>query len=239
MEKVYVVAPDHYGVAEMWRDGGYEIVNNPDEARLLCFTGGGDISPRLYSDKVHPSVYDNDRRDEMEIPYFKRYSDVSKLKVGICRGAQLLCVLSGGKLYQDVNNHGRTHKLWYIEDNGTRTIEVTSSVHHQMMAPGNSYHEAWGVANEATYRDFGDRLRRPVDTDEGPDLEVAYFPGTASVCFQGHPEFGPPECTEFFHRVVKRALVRQANSFEYSKTINKNRKPRQPWALIDVGVEGN
>lgn len=214
MEKVYVVAPDHYGVAEMWAQAGYELVKDADDARIICFTGGADISPKLYADAIHPSVYDDTRRDEMEIPYFEKYKSVEKLKVGICRGAQLLCVLNGGKLFQDVNNHGRTHAVWYRDEDGNRTSEVTSSVHHQMMFPGHYTRcEAWGVANEATYRDLEIRQRRPVDTDEGPDLEVAYFPQSASFCFQGHPEFGPPECVDFFHRAVNRALKRQANAW--------------------------
>lgn len=236
MEKVYVVAPDHYGVSDMWKDAGYEIVADPDTARIICFTGGADISPTLYDTQVHPSVYDDKRRDEMEIPYYDRFKSVEKLKVGICRGAQLLCVLNGGKLYQDVNNHGRTHTVWYKDEDGNRTSEVTSSVHHQMMFPGMYTRcEAWGVANEATYRDFGVRERRAVDTDEGPDLEIAYFPETASFCFQGHPEFGPPACVDIFHRAVTRALTRQQRTWDselaYKASLAKRKKqPAEPIA---------
>lgn len=211
-EKVYVVAPDHYGVAAMWRSAKYEVVNNADDADIICFTGGEDINPDLYKAPKHPRTSFNPRRDDMEVPFYSPTPE--KLKVGICRGAQLLCALNGGQLFQDVDNHHGGHAVLYKTEDGTVEEGWVTSVHHQMMCPNpHSHYEDWAVAAISSYRDLHSASSRKVNYEkDGYDREIVYFPDTASYCFQGHPEFDTVggRCFTLFHRSIRRALERQA-----------------------------
>lgn len=183
-----------------WKSHGYEfavmsgdIHSRPD---LICFTGGEDVNPKLYGERAIYGTFFNDRRDEEEIKWFKRYFDVPK--VGICRGGQLLNVLSGGSMWQDVNNHGRSHgmiNLLPIPDRRVAGEELrVSSTHHQMMIPGldgetlaiamNDKKSA-GLANaytSASTRDFPEF-----------DTEVVWYGSSRSLCYQPHPEYANQE----------------------------------------------
>lgn len=206
MQRVFVAEPDYYGVRRMWEAGGYEIIKEKEAADIICWTGGQDINPALYGMKPHPSVHFTKSRDDSEISYWAE--EPKQLKVGICRGAQLLCALNGGWLYQDVDKHaGGMHDVLYREIDGSVRVSRVSSAHHQMMKPNpNGKSEDWAVASRSTYRDYEEPLRRPVHLDEGYDREIVYWPLTASLGFQGHPEFGDATCTALFHEVVKRAM---------------------------------
>src|SRR3546814_14796091 len=50
--------------------------------------------------------------------------------LGVCRGAQFLNVMPGGKLYQDVDNHVGDHPIY--DPQNKRVIPNVSSIHHQM-----------------------------------------------------------------------------------------------------------
>lgn len=167
--KVFVVGGD-YLVAKMFEKNGHTLVPGPEDAELLCFTGGADVNPVYYKDVVHRTTRYDDNRDRYEIALYNLYSELPK--VGICRGSQFLNVMSGGTLWQDVDRHaiGGTHFIKYLrdgkynfdfgpdedEDHNPRAeyanVSVTST-HHQMMRPDKKTAELWGYAYEARYRD--------------------------------------------------------------------------------------
>lgn len=209
--KAYVVGYDG-SVDHMYLSRGYEITTNLEEADLITFTGGADINPAIYGMKPHPKTHYWSRRDEEELAVAQKYMGIEKLKVGICRGAQLLCALNGGTLFQDVNNHanGRTHAVLYTAEDGTTTSAHVTSLHHQMLRPGkHSNYEDWATAAISTYRDLDKEERRPTNFKEGYDREIVYYPDSASFCFQGHPEYGHGECTDLFFTALDRAILRQ------------------------------
>jgi GMP synthase-like glutamine amidotransferase len=126
----------------------YKPVSNIREADLVIFTGGADISPQLYNENAIPGTQFNVHRDINDVWAYNWCRD--KVKLGICRGAQLLNTLSGGSLWQDVPNHRSgshmvevrnpdTEKFWDSKPlNGwskSLTFPVTST-HHQMMRLG-------------------------------------------------------------------------------------------------------
>jgi hypothetical protein len=171
---------------------GYTLIDHPSDADIVVFTGGADINPEIYGEPVHPTTYYDFMRDEREINVYKSLSK-DQFKLGICRGAQLLTALNGGKLWQDVDRHaGRHHIMMYYNEQGITETVMINSVHHQMMKPdgmGQPY-EVWGVAQEATHRDMGTDKRRPVDHDrEGLDPEIVWYPKDNSLCVQAHPEW--------------------------------------------------
>lgn len=61
-----------------------EIVDHPEKADILFFTGGEDVTPELYGEKVGSYTYSNLKRDVFELNIFDKY--INKHKIGVCRG---------------------------------------------------------------------------------------------------------------------------------------------------------
>jgi putative glutamine amidotransferase len=124
--------------------------------------------------------------------------------IGICRGAQLLCVANGGKLVQDVANHRTRHLMHTISDH---SFQVTST-HHQMMAPEGVYSVlGWSdVCNSWAGMPAG-YPTNPKRTEE-KDVEVVWWRDTNSLAFQYHPEQmdGQSDGQKYFINTVKTFL---------------------------------
>ncbi len=204
MKKLLHVAivNDAFGVSGLFKDRSDQFTyehysKDTKEFDILVFTGGADINSKLYGEDPVHTYGINHRRDEIEVNAYKS-APKHVLKAGICRGAQLLNVLNGGKLWQDVNNHSGTH---IAKDLRTGKMIRLSSAHHQMMRPVGNF-ELIATADRATvYKAQGTEHR---GTQQDP--EVVWFPETNSLCFQAHPEFGPQECEEYFFDLIKEKL---------------------------------
>lgn len=126
------------------------------EAGGILFMGGTDVTPGFYGGKPDPASEINEpERDNLEMFLCKLALTDKKPILGICRGAQLLAVASGGKLIQNIpditeERHGGTyeglpssHHLVKI-DEGSRARDIiekgevmANSAHHQAVAePG-------------------------------------------------------------------------------------------------------
>lgn len=152
---------------------------------LIAFGGGEDIHPKLYN---HSNVasrvgHDLSRRDIIERAIFTEAVKAGVPMVGICRGAQLVCALSGGSLIQDVTAHGMTHEL--IVPDRTEPLMI-SSAHHQMMYPYAIQHEVLGWCRPRS-KHYESDIRNFIVPESEP--EVVFFPQTKSLGIQGHPEF--------------------------------------------------
>lgn len=67
------------------------------------FAGGNDLEPTLYGQKTGVHVKDFSQvRDTQEVYLMKKALASQKPILGICRGMQLMNVLRGGTLYQDI-----------------------------------------------------------------------------------------------------------------------------------------
>lgn len=146
----------------------------------LVIWGGSDIHPSIYNEENKGShVGDSmSSRDEIEVNVCNAAIEKGIPIIGVCRGAQLLCALAGGKLYQDVSGHHGDHEI--ITDNAREY--TTSSIHHQMM-------DIRGLPNgEATLIAWTKGMRsKEVEGDVEP--EIVYFPKIKGLAIQGHPEF--------------------------------------------------
>jgi len=193
-------------VQKMLVDHDHKIVLDPNaEYDVALFAGGPDICPILYGEKLLDPTYLNINRDLAEISFFKTLHP-ARLKVGICRGAQLLNVMSGGTLWQDVNNHHT--KVGHHVTNSIGDDYIASSRHHQQMIPGP---DAWviGWANLSTMKrnhalgvkQYNESF---ISNSSIPhDPEVIYYANTNSICFQPHPEDDRfPECTRAFFEYI-------------------------------------
>ena len=201
MPKVCIIG-GNYNYHVMFKEQGWEIVENYEDADLVQFTGGEDVSPRLYGEECHGSTFYNTYRDSKEITIFEYCVRARKPMAGICRGGQFLHVMNGGDLWQDVDSHAifGTHKAFTPD--GLVELQVTST-HHQMMRMSSEEGEVLLVADEcrAPKEHMVGKLVGKV-TDE-PDIESVYYKGTNSLCFQPHPEFSyGMQCREFYFRKI-------------------------------------
>lgn len=183
----------------------YNVTNNIEDADLVCFTGGEDVTPSFYGHEKHPTTGNNAYRDRYESDIFAMCRERGLPMVGICRGAQFLNVMSGGTMYQDVRGHTADHSITDVE---TGEIILVSSTHHQMMKPSS---EAILVATaalkgERTWFEEG-IFKRDVSKE---DIEVVYYPHTDCLCFQPHPEFGSEKYTNmyaYFKGLLEKHLI--------------------------------
>mgnify|MGYP003145826526 CR=1 FL=1 len=198
--KVFIVSssPEY---ERMFIDQGWEVVDSWVKCDMIQFTGGADVSPSLYQEEPHASTYSNPTRDSEEKEIFLRARRKGIPLAGICRGGQFLNVMSGGKMWQDVNNHalvGR-HK---IHDVWSKEIYEGTSTHHQMIRPSIEG-MLIAYANETT---LWKTMENPpfVDSKERLlDTEVVYYKHTNALCFQPHPEFNNGhQCRRYYFRYI-------------------------------------
>jgi putative glutamine amidotransferase len=98
--------------------GGRAVLITPDDPDPdvltgldgILFTGGSDVDPALYGAEAHPATCAHPERDAAEALLMRAALDTRLPLLGVCRGMQLMAVLSGGTLHQhlpDLLGHDR------------------------------------------------------------------------------------------------------------------------------------
>lgn len=91
------------GTADGGPSDGVKAADAPEALDGVVLPGGGDVDPRLYGEEPGPTLYDvNAEQDRLDIAVARRALDAGTPVLGICRGHQLLNVLYGGTLVQDM-----------------------------------------------------------------------------------------------------------------------------------------
>lgn len=187
--KVYIVGGDT-SYTRLFIDD-IKLVSTIKEADLVLFTGGEDVHPSYYGEDVGKFTSTNYDRDRSENKAFREARLYNKLCLGICRGNQLLTVLSGGQLIQHVTNHAiaGTHKIHLMNEDVD--IDITST-HHQMIWPFYLNKKDYDILAKST-RDLsttylnGDNKQKRLPSDF-VECEIVYYKKTNCLCIQGHPE---------------------------------------------------
>lgn len=187
---------------------GIVKAQSAEDADIIFFVGGADVNPALYGEEPLKGITNySDITDRRDIEMWRK--SVDKFKVGICRGGQFLNVMNGGSLWQDVDNHTRSHM---VRDQFTNRQYLCTSTHHQQFKPAASA-VVIGVARETTYKQGQDRTWKiknnntPMDNYFQIDHEVLWYPATRTLCFQPHPEYViRSACGDFFREVLDRCL---------------------------------
>lgn len=156
----------------------------------VIFTGGNDIDAAYLGEERHPKSDKPYRpRDEQEFFMLRAVRKAGKPFVCICRGMQMLNVLEGGTLYQDIADqykpdiqHAQFKKaadiIHTVEvQEGTRLAALTGSG----TLPVNSRHHQ-GVKKVA------DPLRITAMAPDGLVEGLEYKDGTRCIATQWHPE---------------------------------------------------
>lgn len=156
------------------------------EGDVVVFEGGTDINTNLYDQ--HPNSFTghfDHGRDAFESMVFRQAKEKGIPMIAICRGAQLVCALSGGKLVQHCTGHGRPH---LIEDMNGEIYPITSS-HHQMMLPQGTNHVLIAKSKEKHSSLYIGEHNKKIEVED--EAEIVWFEDTKSLAIQGHPEFLP------------------------------------------------
>lgn len=163
-------------------------INTIKEHGCVILWGGEDISPSIYNQKPKftSASPKPSERDALEIEY-ARFAIKNKMPIiGVCRGAQLMCCLSGGSLYQhiqDGTHHERHNVITYDGQN-----LITSSCHHQAMNLNGTKHELLAWDSKPNTNVFDEHTKTQVTIPE-----VVYFLETNCLAIQGHPEWMNPQ----------------------------------------------
>lgn len=178
-----------------------EEVDCPEKADIIVFSGGADINPELYKCAKHYSTYFNKERDALEVGCFNNLSK-NQLVIGLCRGAQLITALNGGKLIQNVSGHcSGPHSI----TNGEIRFKI-ESIHHQMMYPFDMDAKDYKVLYWSTKRLSsiyeGDGIEVPKCEPEIVLYNQENYPTCLAI--QGHPEMMKPGIAhEIINGIIK------------------------------------
>jgi len=173
--------------------------DNIKKCDMILFTGGSDVHPRIYKETKHPFTQCDVHRDVEEVALYNDAMEYGIPILGICRGAQLITVMNGGKLIQHVTNHrGRKHQMY--TPNATYQV---NSTHHQMMYPFNlplDHYDILGYSRDQSDEYWKDD-KTQYDMREMVEPELVFYKHTQSLAVQFHPEL------LFNHNRAKRLLT--------------------------------
>jgi len=143
---------------------------------LIHFIGGTDITPSLYGEENKGSIYhaESTHDDRMDLDTLQEAAALSIPMVGICRGAQLLCVGLGGKLVQHVPNHNN-HDIFTVFGEEI----FTHGGHHQQVDLSTLKDEEYELL----------AWSQDVSESGAKDPDVVYYPTINALGFQYHPEW--------------------------------------------------
>lgn len=180
------------------------LIRSPEQIALVVFTGGEDISPSLYG---HDNVasYTSPVRDEIEVKLFNIALSNGIPMAGICRGAQFLCAMAGGKIIQDVSGHGMRHRLQFKNGDKYETSpETVTSTHHQMQYPWSIDREMFDIlafSPEPISRHYqlGNDIISAGNASAQLNIEpdVVFYRNINALAIQYHPEYMPRDSWGF------------------------------------------
>jgi gamma-glutamyl-gamma-aminobutyrate hydrolase PuuD len=156
----------------------------------LILQGGVDISSRYYNEPPNKhNQHPNPHRDAIEFEELGNAIKAGRPSIGICRGAQLQCIINGGSLYQHSESPVQNHEVqalhWkHINGNPTIRIPKVPGAHHQIMKPFGTYHLLGWNPDEVKVWDTNEETHTEAGT-----AEIVWWPETKCLGIQGHPEW--------------------------------------------------
>ncbi len=149
----------HHYAASMEAAGAFPLILPPSESvdecadliDALLISGGDDLNPSYYGEQSHPRVKPVPmERSDFEISLARKVISLRKPVLGICYGMQLLNVIFGGSLHQDIGfppaleiDHRKDYHIIVISENRflpQGTFSVNSTHHQAVKRLGDGLH---------------------------------------------------------------------------------------------------
>lgn len=105
----------------------------------LYLSGGNDVDPTLFDEEPHPQLGIVDpKRDKFESAIIREVLKLNKPILGVCKGCQMLNIVGGGDMYQDIYSQIEGNLLQHNQnapsDHGSHFVEVLEgSLLHQLV----------------------------------------------------------------------------------------------------------
>ena len=189
---------------------------------VIVLWGGEDINSWIYREKHWQTGLEHpmSRRDAREFNIVFDAKAKGIPIIAVCRGAQLMTAIAGGKLIQHVYHHAGQHHEIKTDDG---RVMLANSYHHQMCylegganGDGRVDHEliAWSHPNRSSiyYGSEGTYSPElPATRELGwREPEVFWLPAWKALCIQGHPEYrsdGVAEYEDYCCELVKKYIL--------------------------------
>lgn len=158
----------------------------------LYLSGGEDIDPMLYEESPIPKLGEiKPNRDVYELDITKRMIDIQKPVFGVCRGCQVINVVLGGNLYQDLYEQNKDKPLIKHEQQ-TPLAHVT---HDLTIEKDTFLHQLTGVTkatinslHHQSVKKLGCSLRVSATSEDSIIEAIEGTGGHFLVGVQWHPE---------------------------------------------------
>ncbi|MDR1718964.1 MAG: gamma-glutamyl-gamma-aminobutyrate hydrolase family protein [Dysgonamonadaceae bacterium] len=196
----------------------YETVATLDG---LIMTGGEDINPLWFDEAPIPELGEvDDARDEYEIRLIKMAVDRNIPMLGICRGEQVINVVLGGSLYQDIPSqrdtsvHHRQNLAGKFASHEVSVLPTTQLA--EIIGEGghgvNSFHHQ-------AVKDLAPGLMLAATAPDGVVEAYEAYPNHPIIGVQWHPEIlitgDHPKMMHIF-----RFLLEKAKTFKKAKALH-------------------
>jgi putative glutamine amidotransferase len=137
--QAYVEAVEDAGGAALpiLPGAGLDVLDRVDG---LVLTGGLDVDPKEYGQKVEPAsdVEVDAERDTLELPLIREAVRRDLPVLAICRGIQVLNVALGGTLIQDIDMTRAGRQSWSHQQRKSHPeAPLHAEMHHVQLAPGS------------------------------------------------------------------------------------------------------
>jgi len=168
----------------------------------LVLQGGNDVAPEGYGEAaLHPDWQGDRVRDRYEIALIEAFVRAGKPVFGICRGLQLLNVMHGGTLLQDIATQrpeARTHREPGRYERHFHEIEFVPGTRLAALYPGIERATANSIHHQGI-KDLAADLIVEARCPEDGMIEAVRRRGPGYVAaVQWHPEFHDPNDTSTF-----------------------------------------
>lgn len=183
----------------------------------LVFIGGGDIDPALYNGSPHPKVYGVDpERDAFELALAKFALDNDLPVLGLCRGLQIMMVVSGGDIVPHLPDE-------FGSDVIHRTEEPPRAEHIVQLLPGSQLAGSMGATmvtvvslHHQAVRAVPPGWRATAWASDGLIEGLEHKRHPFAIAVQWHPELSPDDPD---HQRLFRAFIAAARARKPEKTL--------------------